>query len=1073
MWLIRAALRRPITVLVAVISVALMSILAIARMPIDIFPDLNLPVIYVAQPYGGMSPAQMEGFLTYYYEYHFLYISGIESVESKSIQSVALLKLTFHTGTDMSQALAQTIAYVTRARAFMPPGTVSPFVVRFDTGSVPVGYLVFSSQTRSLGEIQNLALNNVRPQFATLAGVSAPPPFGGSQRTIVINVNPDRLRAYRLSPQDVIKAVSSGNVITPAGTVTTGDLTRIAPVNSTVGNIQDLLDVPIRTGAGPGVSIRDIATVSDSTDLLTGYALVNSRRAVYIPVTKRADASTIDVVRTVKANLDRFQKLVPEDIKITYELDQSGYVTSALSSLIREGVLGALLTGLMVLLFLRNWRSATIVVATIPFALLTAVVALWGAGQTINIMTLGGLALAVGILVDEATVTIENIHHHLGRPGPTEGRGPSTGSGRSRAVLDASREVAVPRLLAMLSVLAVFVPSFFMTGVSRALFVPLSLAVGFAMAASYLLSGSLVPVLSVWMLRAARTPGVPFGDARTPGVFDRFQRRFARTLERLLPFRWVLVVGYLVAAAALIGLVGPRLGREIFPRVSAGQFQLRLRAPTGTRVDVTEALAVKMLDEITQDVGPDNVDITLGYVGTQPTSYPIDTIHLWTSGPQEAVIQVALKPGAPVEIPALEERLRTSLSREYPDVKLSFEAGDIVSRIMNFGAPTPVQVATTGANLNVDRTHAQKILAEMAKIPSLRDLQIDQPLDYPSLDVNVDRRLAGQLGVTVGEVGQALVAATSSSRFIEPNYWRDPNTGVAFQVQVEIPQPRMTTLDDVANVPVMADGSSHPLLGDVAHIGYGTVVGEYDRLNGQRMLTISANIAGEDLGRVTTEVNAAINRAGVPPRGYTVSVRGQMAPMQETLRNLSVGLLAAILVIFLLLSANFQSLKLGLVVLSTIPAVICGVILALLVTGTTLNIQSYMGAIMAIGVAVANAILLVTFAEQHRRATGDSSAQAAVHGGQSRLRPILMTSLAMIAGMLPMALAFGAGAEESAPLGRAVVGGLAAATMATLLILPSVFALVQARAPKRSASLDPDDPESAFHAALSDQELSP
>ena len=423
----------------------------------------------------------MEGHLTST-RCHFLYISGIESVESKSIQNVALLKLTFHPGTDMSQALAQTISAVNRARAFMPPGTVSPFVMRFDAGSVPVGYLVFSSQTRSLGEIQDLALNRVRPQFATLPGVSAPPPFGGNQRTIVVSVDPTRLRAYSLSPQEVIRAVSTGNVITPAGTVNTADLTRMAPINSTVTNIQDLLDLPIRTGAGPAVSLRDIGTVADSSDVLAGYALVNSRRAIYIPVTKRADASTIDVVNTVKANLARFQTLVPDDITIGYELDQSRYVTNALSSLIREGALGALLTGLVVFLFLRDWRSAAIVVVTIPFALLASVVALWGAGQTINIMTLGGLALAVGILVDQSTVTIENIHSHLRKD-----------VSKARGVFNATSEVIGPLLLATLSVLAVFVPSFFMTGVSRSLFVPLSLAVGFAMAASYGLSSSLVP----------------------------------------------------------------------------------------------------------------------------------------------------------------------------------------------------------------------------------------------------------------------------------------------------------------------------------------------------------------------------------------------------------------------------------------------------------------------------------------------------------------------------------------------------------------------------------------------------
>src|SRR5262249_52195950 len=439
MWLIRIALRRPLTVVVAVISLGLLSVLALLRMSVDIFPNLNLPVIYVAQPYGGMSPAQMEGYLVYYYEYHFLYINGIESVESKSIQNVGLLKLTFHPGTNMAEAMAQTIGYVNRARAFMPPGTVGPFIMRFDAGTVPVGYLVFSSESRSLGEIQDLALNRVRPQFATLEGLTSPPPFGGSQRTIVIRVDPARLRAYGMAPDEVIRAVSAGNTIMPAGSVNIGDETRISPVNSVVSNINDLLELPIRPGAGPTVFLRDVASVSDSTDLPAGYALVNGRRAVYIPVTKRPDASTLRVVSEVKANLGRFQSLVPDDIKVSYELDQSGNVSGALQSVVREAGLGAILTGLVVLLFLREWRSAGLVVVTIPFALLAAVVGLWAVGQTINIMTLGGLALAVGILVDEATVAVENIHTHLARGAPI-----------ARGVFDAGAEVIVPQLLAML-----------------------------------------------------------------------------------------------------------------------------------------------------------------------------------------------------------------------------------------------------------------------------------------------------------------------------------------------------------------------------------------------------------------------------------------------------------------------------------------------------------------------------------------------------------------------------------------------------------------------------------------------
>ncbi len=1041
MWLIRLAMRRPIAVIVAVIGVALCSILAVRQMRIDIFPDLNLPVIYVAQPYGGMSPQQMEGYLVYYYEYHFLYINGIESVESKSIQGAGLLKLTFHPGTDMSQALAQTISYVNRARAFMPPGTVSPFVVRFDAGTVPVGYLVFSSKTRSVGEIQDLALNRVRPVFATLPGVTSPPPFGGNQRTIVINVNPDRLKAYNMSPEDVVKAISSGNIIMPAGTVDTGDLQRIVPMNSVVPNYKDLLDLPLRTGSGPTVFVRDVGTVDDSTDILAGYALVNGRRAVYIPVTKRPNFSTLSVVSQVKANLPRFQSLVPQDIVITYEFDQSGYVRGALLSVAREGSLGALLVGLMVFLFLGDWRSSLIVITTIPLALLSAVVALWASGQTINIMTLGGLALAVGVLVDEATVEIENIHVSL-RESKT----------KARAVIDATRRTVTPRFLSMLCILAVFVPSFFMTGVAQSLFVPLSLAVGFSMAASYLLSGSLVPVMCVWLLKSP-----VHEEGEDSSRFERMRKRLGCVLEFLMPFRIVLVCAYLLVAAALIFGVGSLARRELFPRVAAGQFQLRFRAPAGTRVAATEQLVTEVLDDIGRAAGPEHISITLGYVGLQGSSYPINTVYLWTSGPQDAVMNVALKPGTDISIDELEDNLRRSLPPKFPGCEFSFQPADIVSQIMNFGAPTPVEVAVIGGDLATDRAFADNIRAQLGRITSLRDLQYEQSLDYPAINVNVDRGLAGQLGVTVEQVGRSLVAATSSSRFVTPNYWADQRTGVSYQVQVQIPQPRMNSKEDVANIPVTPGGSPFPLLSDLAQTSYGNVIGEYDRVNGQFMVTLSANVAGSDLGRAAAEIDQAIARAGEPPRGVTVQVRGQIKPMRDTLGNLAIGLGVSVVVVFLLLAANFESLRLSFVVLSTVPAVVCGVIVALVVTGTSVNVQSFMGAILAIGVALANSILLVTFAERFRR-EGVTSADASIHAARTRLRPILMTSLAMIAGMIPMAF----GNEATAPLGRAVIGGLLFATVATLIILPSVFGMVQARARIDSGSLDPDDPASTF-----------
>ena len=1045
MWLLRSALRNPISVVILVIGAALCSILALTRMPIDIFPNLNLPVIYVAQPFGGMSPAQMEGYLVYYYEYHFLYITGIEAVESKSIQSVGLLKLTFHPGTDMSQAMAQTVGYVDRARAFMPPGTVAPFIMRFDAGSVPVGYLVFSSSTKSVGEIQDLALNRVRPLFATLPGVSAPPPFGGAARTIVVSVDPERLRAYRMAPEEVVRALDTGNTIVPAGNVRTGDLLRLAPINSVVSNIKDLQNLPIRTGAGPTVFLRDVGTIEDSSDIITGYAEVNGRRTVYIPVTKRVDASTLAVVNEVKASLAQFQSVVPPDIKIDYEFDQSSYVRNSLLSVVKEGLLGAVLTGVMVLLFLRDWRSALIVVATIPFALLTAVVALWGAGQTVNIMTLGGLALAVGILVDESTVVMENIHSHLG-----------AGRGRAVAVLEASKEVQIPRLLAMLCILAVFVPSFFMTGVSRSLFVPLALAVGLAMAASYLLSSTLVPVLSTWILREH-----PPEAENAPSLLHRVRDILGRILNRLFAIRVPTVAAYVVVSVLVVAFLGPYLGREIFPRVSSGQLFLRFRAPVGTRVETTERLTLGVLDAIQIEAGAGNVGVTLSYVGAPPPNYPINTIYLWTSGQHEAVLRVALNPDSGIRADQFEERLRKVLPDKFPGCQFSFEGADIVTQIMNFGASTPVEINVGGPDLSVDRAFAAKLRSEVAKIPALRDLQYDEPLDYPSININVDRERAGQLGVTTAGVGRSFLAATSSSRFVTPNYWADPRSGVAYQVQVQVPQSDVTSIQDVEHIPVTLGAASHPLMGDVAQVGYGTVVGEYHRLNGQRMVTLTANVSGEDLGRVSSALDSAIQRAGELPRGVKVTVRGQIGPMKQTLTNLGVGLLLAVLVIYLLLAATFQSLKLAFVVLSTVPAVICGVLFMLLFTGTSLNIQSFMGAIMAIGVAVANAILLVTFAEEYRRA-GNAAMDAALHGAKTRMRPILMTSMAMIAGMVPMALALGEGSQQTAPLGRAVIGGLLFATAATLLILPLVFSLVQHRAGVGSPSLDPDDPASAL-----------
>jgi multidrug efflux pump subunit AcrB len=1040
------AMRRPLTVIVLVVAVALGSGLAVLRMPIDIFPNLNLPVIYVCQPYGGMDPAQMEGLLTNYYEYHFLYIGGIHHVESRNIQGMALMKLFFHPGTNMAQAMAETIGYVTRSRAFMPPGTVSPFITRFDAGSVPVGYLVLSSATKSIGEIQDQALFKVRPMFASLPGVSAPPPFGGSQRTVVIRLDPERLRSYRMSPDEVIQALNAGNVISPSGNIRIGDEMPIVPVNSLVRQVDELKTIPIRPGINPTVYLGDVATVQDASDIPTGYALVNGRRAVYILVTKRADASTLSVVRNVKNALPSMQAVLPDDIKVSFEFDQSPTVRRAMASLATEGAMGAALIGLMVLVFLRDWRSVIVVVLNIPFALCGAVVALWLTGQTINLMTLGGLALAIGILVDEATVEIENIHAKLEH-------NPSV----PRAVRQGNQDTAVPRLLAMLCILAVFIPSFFMQGTAQALFVPLSLAVGFAMVSSYLLSSTFVPVMATWLLRGHRP-----GHLRRRSLFNRFRDGYGRLVGGLVALRWVVVPGYLVAAVLIASGVGSQLGLEIFPRVDAGRFQLRVKAPTGTRIEKTEQIAQAALDAVEQEVGDGATEISVGYVGVIPSSYPINAIYQWTGGPEEALLRVALREDAGIDVEALKVRLRDRLHAAMPGVQFSFEPADIVSDVMSFGSPTPVEVAISGPDFAASRQYAAQVYEELARIPSLRDLRYAQALDYPTVRVEIDRQRAGFSGTTPEEIARSLVTATSSSRFVVPNYWPDPKTGIGYQVQVEIPYAVMDSVKQVETLPIQRASGQPLLLRDVATVRRDTMPGEYDRYNMKRTLNLTANIVGEDLGRVSRRIERALKRAGEPPKGVLIDVRGQIAPLRELLSGLSVGLAMSVLVILLLLTANFQSVRLAVVAVSTAPAVICGIAIALWLTGTTVNIQSFMGAIMAIGVAVANAILLVTFAERRRREDGDPPAQAAVHGAQGRLRPILMTSFAMTAGMLPLALGWGEGGEQTAPLGRAVIGGLLAATAATLLVLPPLFALVQGRASRRSASIDPDDPESPY-----------
>lgn len=1044
MNLVNAALRKPVTIIVTVIAILFFSAIAINKMRIDTFPQLGLPTVYVAQPYGGLSPEQMEGYITSYYEYHFLYITGVKFVESKSIQGAAIIKIQFQEGTEMSQALAEVVGYVNRAKAFMPPGTVPPFITRFDAGSVPVGQLVFTSPTRSLGEISDLALFRVRPMFATLPGVSAPPPFGGNQKTVIVKVDPEKIRDYNLSPDDIVQALVKGNNISPSGNVRIGDETLITSQNTVVENVKELENVPLQAGNGVSVYIRDIGSVSIGSDVTTSFALINGKRTVYIPVTKRADASTWDVVKRVKAAVPEMQAAIPDDIKVTYEFDQSGYVISSLKSLMFEGGLGALLTGLMVLLFLRNRRSALIVVLSIPLSLLTGITVLYLAKQTINIMTLGGLALSVGILVDMATVIIENIHQHLERGEP-----------KGKAILYGCTEVAGPLLLILLSILAVFTPALFMTGVPKGMFLPLSLSVGFSLIASFILSLTFVPVAANWLLKVSPQENLKLEGNR----FEKFRAKYKASIQKRIGRSSIITWAYLFVSISLLVILFLFIGTEIFPKVDAGQAQVRLRMPVGTRIERTETATQKLL-ALADSISNGQIEISSAFIGTQPSSYPINTVYLWTSGPQESVIKINLKKNSGIRIEKFKEQLRNQISKVIPEAVISFEPGDLVEQVLNLGSTNPIEIAVVGRNFSQTRVIAENLNQKLKNIQYLRDVQISSPLDYPGIKIDIDRVKAGKLGLTVDQISKSIVAATSSSRFTQPNYWLDKSTGTAYQIQVEYPQYKLNSMEELELIPV-ANFSGNPVyLRDAAVLNKIFVPGEYDRINMQRFITITANIHLKDLGTAVKNVKKVIASLGNLPAGVKIMVRGQADLLTQTMDELRSGLVIAIVVLILMFALNFQSFRLSFSILSIIPAVIAGSALLLLLTGKTLNIQSYMGMIMAVGVAVANAVLFITNAEMLRKKDphSDYSSNAAFN----RIRPILMTSFAMIAGMIPMSLGLGEGGEQTAPLAIAVIGGLLFSTLSTLLFLPVVYKRLIGNRSYINPSLDPEDENSKY-----------
>jgi multidrug efflux pump subunit AcrB len=1075
MGLIKGALRRPITVLVLVAGLFFFGINAVRTIKIDIFPNLDLPVIYISHPYGGFTPNQMEAYFGKQYVNLLLYVSGVKSIETRNITGLTLIKLTFYQGTNMAQAAAEVTSYTNRAQAIFPPGSQPPFILRFDASTLPVGQLVLSSPTRSNNELMDLANVYVRSQFTSVPGLVAPAPFGGNVRTVVIKADPELMRAHNITPDQLVAAIRDNNQNTPAGNVRIGDYNYLTPANTTIKNISDFGDIPLIKNGIQTVFMKDVASVEDAADITTGSALVNGKRSVYLPITKSADASTWEVVQNLKTAIPHFQSVLPPDVKLSYVFDQSVYVINSVKSLVEEGVIGAILTGLMVLLFLGDRRGALIVIMTIPTCIISGVFFLSLFHQTINIMTLSGLSLAIGILVDESTVTIENIHQHfdMGKP-------------KALAIWDACKEIAFPKLLILFCILAVFAPAFTMTGIPGALFLPLSLAIGFSMITSYMLAQTFVPVMANWLMKnehedKSHKDGFTLedeGDAweqkeqavknATQGSkdhkltrFDKFRLRLLALIDWMMPRRKFWVLFYIVTAMGAAVLMVFLIGEDVLPRVNSGTFQVRLRAPDGTRYERTELITLDCIHELEKLVGRQNIDVTSAMVGQHPGAFSTSPIYLFMAGPQEAVLQVNLREDYKVNLDDLKERLRAAMKKIRPSTQLSFEPIELTDKILSQGSPTPIEVAIVGKNKPQNVIYAMKIMDKLKKIPYLRDVQIGQSFRYPSININIDRERVAQLGLSMSDVSRSLIASTSSSRYTEKNVWLDQKAGLSYNVQVEIPEYQMASVNDIKEIPITPN-QSRPVLSDVASIKQDTTYGEDDNLGALPMLTVTANLNNKDLGTATRDVDKTLKDMGAPPRGMTIQPRGMSLTLTDTLESLTVGLLVAVLVIYLMLTANFQSFKLSLVVLCTVPAVLAGSLLLVMITGATLNLQSFMGMIMSVGVSISNAVLLVTNAEELRKHNGDAL-KSAREATALRMRPILMTALAMIVGMIPMASGLGEGGGQTAPLGRAVIGGLLASTFAALLILPQVFAWVQEKTTTNSVSLDPEDKESKFY----------
>ena len=1039
MWIVKVALSRPYTFVVLAILILILGTLSIFRTPTDIFPNINIPVVSIIWNYYGLSPAEMSNRIITLQERNLTTIvNDIEHLESQSLNGVAVIKVFFHPGVNISMAIAQIAGQSQTQLKQLPAGTTPPLIITYSASSVPILQMALSGPTLSEQQLNDLGLNFIRPQLTSVPGTAIPYPYGGKQRQVQVDLNTTALQSKGLSPADVVNAISAQNLILPAGTAKMGKFEYNVDMNGSPTTIAELNNLPIKAVGGTTIYIRDVANVRDGFPPQTNIVRVDGRRSTLMTIQKIGTASTLDIISSIKKLLPTVKTTLPSDLQIRLLGDQSVFVRGAISGVLREALIAACLTAIMILLFLGSWRSTLIIAISIPLSILTSIILLSALGETINIMTLGGLALAVGILVDDATVTIENIHGFLSRGKETE-----------EAILLGADQIAVPALVSTLSICIVFVPMFLLTGVARYLFVPMAEAVVFAMLASYLLSRTLVPTLAKYLLKAHTGEG-SHAPSKNPLVlfqawfersFERIRNGYRGLLEGCVRHRRLFAGSFLAACALSFGLY-PWLGQDFFPAVDSGEFTLHLRAPTGLRIEETAALCDRVEAEIRNQIPPAEFSGVIDNIGLPYSGINLSYSSSAPIGTADADIMVALSPKHRPTAGYVHD-LRLKLAQDFPGVTFYFLPSDMVTQILNFGLPAPIDIQVIGNDLQANRRFADTLLEKVKYVSGTSDLRIQQTFDQPKFHVDVDRTKAQEIGFTQREVANNLLITLSGSFQTAPTFWLNPKNSVSYQVATQTPQYRVQSLQDLENIPVTGTGIAPPsILASLALFSRNSDLSVVSHYNVAPVIDIFGAVQGRDLGAVSKDIFSILktSQKGLP-RGSQIIVRGQIQTMKSSFLGLLTGLAFAIVLVYLLIVVNFQSWLDPFIILMALPAALAGIVWFLFVTGTTISVPALTGSIMCVGVATANSILVVSFAKE-QLAARRSAAEAAVEAGFARFRPVLMTALAMIIGMMPMAIGMGEGGEQNAPLGRAVIGGLLFATVSTLFFVPTVFSMV-------------------------------